>query len=253
MTAPMQAPIAALEAEHLVYRYPGQGRNALDGVGLRLVPGRAVGLLGPNGSGKSTLIGLLMGLRQPQGGSVRRPDPARTVVACVPQEYAFYPDLTCLENLRFYAGLLNVDKAEAARRVSSAVDSCMLEAFAHQRARHCSGGMRRRLNLAIALLQKPDVLLLDEPTVGVDPQSRSFLLERIRELVNGGTAVLYATHYMEEVSSACDDILLIDQGRVLASGDIAGLMQGQDGRPRFADLESLFLHYTQSSESINHA
>ena len=243
----MNASPAALEAEQLVYRYPGQDRNALNGVGLRLVSGRAVGLLGPNGSGKSTLIGLLMGLRQPQGGSVRQPDPARTVVACVPQEYAFYPELTCLENLQFFAGLLPLTKAEAARRVSSAVDSCMLAPFAHQRARHCSGGMRRRLNLAIALLQQPDVLLLDEPTVGVDPQSRSFLLERIRELVNGGTAVLYATHYMEEVSFACDDILLIDQGRVLASGELAGLMQGQDGQPRFADLESLFRHYTESS------
>jgi ABC-2 type transport system ATP-binding protein len=105
--------------------------------------------------------------------------------------------------------------------------------------------VRRRLNLGIALLQRPQVLLLDEPTVGVDPQSRAFLLDRVREMVQAGTAVLYATHYMEEVSAVCSQILLLDHGRVLASGDLATLLRGPDGGQPFEHLESLFMHYTK--------
>jgi ABC-2 type transport system ATP-binding protein len=208
-----------------------------------MLRGQAVGLLGPNGSGKSTLINLLLGLRTPQGGQVRRDGGAGSVIAWVPQEYAFYPELTCKENLDFFAGLLVLPPAETARRVESAISSCMLEEFAGKRARHCSGGVRRRLNLGIALLQQPDVLLLDEPTVGVDPQSRAFLLDRIRDLVNAGTAVLYATHYMEEVSKVCSHILLLDHGQVLADGNLDTLLRGSGNAP-FKDLESLFMHHT---------
>jgi ABC-2 type transport system ATP-binding protein len=120
----------------------------------------------------------------------------------------------------------------------------MLQEFAERRARHCSGGVRRRLNLGIALLQEPEVLLLDEPTVGVDPQSRAFLLDRVRDMVAGGTAVLYATHYMEEVSALCSHILLLDHGQVLASGDLATLLRGPAGSAPFEHLEALFMHYT---------
>lgn len=239
----MNKPEEVLVAEQLVYRYPDQDQPALDGVSLTMLRGQAVGLLGPNGSGKSTLINLLLGLRTPQGGQVRRDSGTGSVIAWVPQEYAFYPELTCKENLVFFAGLLVLPPAETARRVESAISSCMLEEFAGKRARHCSGGVRRRLNLGIALLQQPDVLLLDEPTVGVDPQSRAFLLDRIRDLVNAGTAVLYATHYMEEVSKVCSHILLLDHGRVLSDGNLDTLLRGSDNAP-FKDLESLFMHHT---------
>ncbi|HSH91395.1 MAG TPA: ABC transporter ATP-binding protein [Ramlibacter sp.] len=233
-----------VDAEQLVYRYDGQERPALDGVDLQLRRGQAVGLLGPNGSGKSTLINLLAGLRQPQGGQVRRARPDATDISWVPQEYAFYPDLTCRENLQFFVGMLGLAAAESARRIDAAIATCMLAEFADRRARHCSGGVRRRLNLAIALLQQPEVLLLDEPTVGVDPQSRAFLLDRVREMVEGGTAVLYATHYMEEVSAVCSHILLLDHGKVLASGDLATLLRGPAGSEPFEHLEALFMHYT---------
>jgi len=234
-----------IAAEQLVYRYPGQVEPALCGVDLRLVHGQAVGLLGPNGSGKSTLINLLIGLRTPQGGRVHHAGGREPVVAWVPQEYAFYPDLSCRENLHFFASMLDLPAIEATRRVEAAMASCMLHEFADRRARHCSGGVRRRLNLSIGLLQQPDVLLLDEPTVGVDPQTRAFLLERVRELVRAGTAVLYATHYMEEVSAVCSHILLLDHGRVLASGDLATLLHGPEGSAPFDHLEALFMHYTQ--------
>jgi ABC-2 type transport system ATP-binding protein len=240
-----------LAAEQLVYRYPLQSEPALAGVDLRLARGQAVGLLGPNGSGKSTLINVLVGLRRPLSGRVRRADPA-PVVAWVPQDYAFYPDLTCRENLRFFAGMLDVVPALAERRVESAIATCMLHEYAERRASQCSGGIRRRLNLGIALLQEPDVLLLDEPTVGVDPQSRAFLLERVRDFVRGGTAVLYATHYMEEVSAVCSQILLLDHGRTLASGDLDTLLRGHDPEGHengesFANLEALFMHHTKRS------
>ena len=231
-------------AERLEYRYPGQGQPALCGVDLSLARGQAVGLLGPNGSGKSTFINLLAGLRKPQGGTIRHPGAGEPCVAFVPQEYAFYPELSCRENLRFFCGMLDLGAEEAARRIDKAIAICMLEEFADRRARHCSGGVRRRLNLGIALLQQPDVLLLDEPTVGVDPQSRAFLLDRVREMVDAGTAVLYATHYMEEVSAVCSNILLLDHGRVLASGDLQTLLRGPQGSAPFEHLEALFMHYT---------
>jgi ABC-2 type transport system ATP-binding protein len=238
---------APLVARELVYRYRGQSDPALDGVDLVLQPGKAVGLLGPNGSGKSTLISLLAGLREPQQGRIDVALADRRSIAWVPQEYAFYPDLGCRENLEFFASMLGLDARELARRVDAAIATCMLGEFAHRRARHCSGGVRRRLNLAIALLQKPAVLLLDEPTVGVDPQSRAFLLERVRELVAGGMAVLYATHYMEEVDAVCSDIVVLDRGRVLAVGDLASLLRGPEGSPAHVNLEALFMHYTQRS------
>ncbi|HSV70378.1 MAG TPA: ABC transporter ATP-binding protein [Methylibium sp.] len=236
-----------LAAEQLVDRYRAQAEPALRGVDLRLMRGQAVGLLGPNGSGKSTLIKLLTGLRTPKAGRVTRVGAPAPVVAWVPQDCAFYPELSCRENLAFFAGLLDLPAAERRRRVEAALDACLLHEFADQRARRGSGGVRRRLNLGIALVQQPDVLLLDEPTVGVDPQSRAFLLDRVRDLVRAGTAVLYATHYMEEVSAVCSRILLLDHGRVLAAGDLASLLRGPEGGAPFDSLEALFMHHTRRS------
>ena len=238
-----------LAAEHLVYRYPGREEPALDGVGLRLLRGEAVGLLGPNGSGKSTLIHLLSGLRRPQRGRVRHGRATPLTVAWVPQDCAFYPDLSCRENLRFFAGMLALSAGETLTRVEAALASCELHEFADRRARQCSGGVRRRLNLALALLQRPDVLLLDEPTVGVDPQSRAFLLNQIRALARDGAAVLYASHYMEEVAGLCTRILLLDRGRVLADGELATLLRGSGGTVPLPDLEALFMHHTRRSLS----
>jgi ABC-2 type transport system ATP-binding protein len=241
----MKAPEPLLAAVDVHFRYPEQSEAALQGVNLELRRGHAVGLLGPNGSGKSTLINLLIGVRTPQAGRIVFAGARPPAVAWVPQDYAFYPDLTCRENLALFASMLALSRDEAAQHVDLAIRDCMLQEFADRRARHCSGGVRRRLNLAIALLQQPDVLLLDEPTVGVDPQSRAFLLDRVRELVDRGTAVLYATHYMEEASAVCSHILLLDHGRVLASGDLDTLLRGPAGIGPFQNLETLFMHYTQ--------
>ena len=238
---------ALLVAENISYRYPKQSELALEGVDLTLSRGQALGLLGPNGSGKSTLINVLIGLRTPQSGSVRHLGDRVPVMAWVPQEYAFYPQLTCRENLEFFVSMLDVSAAESAARIEQVEHSCAMQEFALKLARHCSGGVRRRLNIAIALLQQPDVLLLDEPTVGVDPQSRSFLLDQVRQLALGGTAVLYATHYMDEVSAVCSQILVLDHGKVLASGDLQTLLRGAEGKRPFDSLEALFMHYTKRS------
>lgn len=227
------------------FAYPNQTAPALSEVDLQLWPGQAVGLLGPNGSGKTTLVSLIAGLRQPSTGQVSYRSEGGVRVAYVPQDFAFYPDLTCRENLDFFAGM-SVSGPARARRVEAAMADCQLDEFADRRARHCSGGMKRRLNLAIALLQEPSVLLLDEPTVGVDPQTRAFLLERIAERVRSGTAVLYASHYMEEVSTLCSKILLLDHGRVITRGGLETLLEG-DGHVAFANLEALFMYHTHRS------
>lgn len=236
-----------LSAEGIRYTYAKQHTPALQGVDLVLSRGQAVGLLGPNGSGKSTLIQVLLGLRAPQAGIVRHAGDRRPVVAWVPQDYAFYPQLSCRENLRFFASMLGVCADERAARIGRVEQSCRLAEYAGRLASQCSGGIRRRLNIAIALLQEPDILLLDEPTVGVDPQTRSFLLEQVGEFVRRGTAVLYATHYMEEVGAVCDRILLMDHGRVLASGELQAMLAGTDGAPSFDSLEALFMYYTRRS------
>jgi ABC-2 type transport system ATP-binding protein len=234
-----------LVAEALRYGYPKQSTLALEDVNLSLTRGEVVGLLGPNGSGKSTLINLLNGLREPQAGSVRRIGNPPPRVAWVPQEYAYYPQLTCRENLRFFASLLAVSPQERAKGMDQVVKACVLEEFLDKQLRHCSGGVRRRVNIAIGLLQAPDVLLLDEPTVGVDPQTRVFLLEQVRQLARQGAAIVYATHYMDEAMAVCNHILILDHGRVVASGDLKTLLKGTADCGPFANLEALFMHYTR--------
>ena len=186
-------------------------------------------------------------MRTPQAGSVRRIGDPPPVVAWVPQEYAFYPQLTCRENLQFFVSLLAVSPQERAARIDQVVSACVLHEFLDKQARHCSGGVRRRLNIAIGLLQKPDLLLLDEPTVGVDPQTRAFLLDQVRQLAQQGAAIVYATHYMDEAMAVCNEILILDHGRVMVSGDLPTLLKGTAGSGPFANLEALFMHYTRRS------
>jgi ABC-2 type transport system ATP-binding protein len=232
-------------AQGLRYQYRGQATAALDDVSVSLARGEIVGLLGPNGSGKTTLIQLMNGLRSAQAGSIRRV--GAPVVAWVPQEYAFYPQLTCGENLEFFLSLLAISAADRGARVEQVVSACVLHEFVDRQARHCSGGVRRRLNIAIGLLQKPDLLLLDEPTVGVDPQTRLFLLDQVRQLAQQGAAVVYATHYMDEAMAVCDQILILDHGRVVVSGDLPALLKGSATSGSFANLEALFMHHTRRS------
>lgn len=215
------------------FRYPGAAAAALEGVTLDIPPGGVYGLLGPNGAGKTTLISILAGLQSAVSGQItlngRRLAEARTneprAIALVPQEYAFYPMLTVAENLHFFSGILGLARRESKAQIDQAITFARLEQVVGKRAEQLSGGLRRRLNLAIGLLGKPKLLLLDEPTVGVDPQSRSFLLESIAGLPAAGTTVLYTSHYMEEVEAICQRVAIIDQGQVLAEGALDDLLR----------------------------
>ncbi|MCA9685072.1 MAG: ABC transporter ATP-binding protein [Myxococcales bacterium] len=223
-----------LELHELHKRY-GE-RVALDGVSLRLEAGEVLGLLGPNGAGKSTLCALAVGLLPADGGRVEiagagspREPSARRALGFAPQSLAVYEQLTGAENLAFFAGLYGLKGARRDERVAWVLDFVGLADRAGDRVRSYSGGMARRLNLAAALIHEPRLLLLDEPTVGVDPQSRNLLLDNVAKLREQGVAVLYTTHYMEEAERLCDRVAIIDHGRILASGRTKELLAAHGG------------------------
>ena len=201
---------------------------AVDGVSFTAQPGEVFGLLGPNGAGKSTSIGCISGLLKPTSGCIHvnghdiEADgrAAREKLGVVPQEIALYDELTAVENLRFWGGAWGLAGAALAKRTAEVMERVGLSDRAKSRVETMSGGMQRRLNFACGILHEPRVLLLDEPTAGVDPQSRLRILELVREEAARGTCVLYTTHYMEEAESLCDRLLIVDHGRAIASGTL---------------------------------
>jgi ABC-2 type transport system ATP-binding protein len=203
-----------LTIDALSFRYPGAAEPALREVTLEIPSGGVFGLLGPNGAGKTTLLSILS---------------RRYAVSLVPQEYAFYPMLTARENLRFFGGVQGLGGARLAERVAAVAALARIEPVLGGRAGELSGGLKRRLNLAIGLLTEPDILLLDEPTVGVDPQSRAFLLDTIRSLAGGGRIVVYTSHYVGEVQALCDRVAILDHGRVLVCGALEDILRDATG------------------------
>lgn len=199
---------------------------AVDHVDFTVKAGETYGLLGPNGAGKTTTISMIAGLLQPDQGKVTivglpmsgKALEARSAVGLVPQEIAIYPDLTGEENLRFFGRLYDLGGEELNSRVSEVLGVVGLEERRDDKTAEYSGGMKRRLNIAIGLLHKPQLLILDEPTVGVDPQSRNSILEAVETLSGEGISVLYTTHYMEEAERLCDRVGIIDEGRLIAEG-----------------------------------
>jgi ABC-2 type transport system ATP-binding protein len=231
-------PDPVLSASGLTKRFGD--RVAVDGVSLSIAPGETYGLLGPNGAGKTTTISMVCGLVVPDGGSVAvagrpvRPDDpeGKARIGLVPQEIALYPDLTARENLAFFGRLQGLRRAELAERVGAVLALVGLAERADDRVDTYSGGMKRRANIAAGLLHEPDLLVLDEPTVGVDPQSRNAILESIEELGGAGLSVLYTTHYMEEAERLCDRIGIIDEGRLVAEGTRDELVRSITQRTR---------------------
>ncbi len=212
---------------------------AVDGVGFDIAPGETYGLLGPNGAGKTTTISMVAGLLERDRGEVivdGRPLTTTSVrakgaIGYVPQDLAIYPDLSGAENLRFFARLYGMSPADARRRSDEILDVIGLRDRGGDRTKTYSGGMKRRLNIGIGLLHRPKLLILDEPTVGVDPQSRNAILESVEGLSAQGMAVLYTTHYMEEAERLCDRVGIIDQGQLKAEGtrrELVGLVGERD-------------------------
>ncbi len=210
---------------------------AVDGLSLDIREGEIFGLLGPNGAGKSTTIAMIVGLLRPDSGRVEMDGvgstltpAARARIGVAPQSLALYDELSARENLDFFGRLYEMPALARRARVDELLDFVGLADRARSRVRTYSGGMKRRLNLAVALLHDPPLLLLDEPTVGVDPQSRNNLFDIIESLRARGRTILYTTHYMEEAQRLCDRVGVIDHGRLLAVDSVEGLIRAHGGR-----------------------
>ncbi len=205
--------------------------TAVDGVTFTARGGEIFGLLGPNGAGKTTTIGCISGLIVPTAGRVRVMGhdvardgvAARRVLGLVPQDIALYEDLSATENLAFWGGVQGMRGATLRRRTEEVLELTGLQDRAREPVKRFSGGMKRRLNFACGIIHQPQVLLLDEPAVGVDPQSRVRLLELVRAEAQAGRCVLYTTHYLDEAESLCDRLAIIDHGRLIAQGTLPEL------------------------------
>jgi ABC-2 type transport system ATP-binding protein len=213
-----------LQAEGLTKRFGSL--TAADGVAFSIAEGETFGLLGPNGAGKTTTISMIAGLLEPDSGTVSvageaistRSTRGKDQIGLVPQELAIYPDLTATENLAFFGRLYAMGGETLERRIDEVLGVIGLSDRRDDLTKAYSGGMKRRLNIGIGLLHQPRLLILDEPTVGVDPQSRNAILESVEQLSQGGIAVLYTTHYMEEAERLCDRVAIIDEGVIKAEG-----------------------------------
>jgi ABC-2 type transport system ATP-binding protein len=219
-----------LRAEGLVKRFGAL--TALDGVTLDIAPGEFFGLLGPNGAGKSTFMSLVAGLKTADGGTLtvaghdasRAPANARRALGLVPQHIALYTELSAEQNLRIFGELNGLSGHALRARVSEMLEAVQLTDRRRDAVKGFSGGMQRRLNLAAALLHRPSLLLCDEPTVGVDPQSRNAIFDFLKAQAREGLTVIYSTHYMEEATRLCSRIGIIDHGRILALGTLDELL-----------------------------
>ena len=220
-----------LEAQGLRKAYGD--RTAVAGVSLSVRAGKVLGLLGPNGAGKSTTVGMIAGLTRPDAGSVTVGGTTLAAdkfgfkrrIGLVPQDLALFEDLPALANIELFGALYDLPKATLRKRAMEVLDRVGLADRARDKPATFSGGMKRRLNIACALVHDPDVLLLDEPTAGVDPQSRNAIFDNLEALKRAGKALVYTTHYMEEAERLADRIVIIDHGKVVASGTLAELLR----------------------------
>jgi ABC-2 type transport system ATP-binding protein len=232
-------PTAILDVIHVRKRYAAT--VALDDVSFTVTEGEMFGLLGPNGAGKTTLLSIVSCLLEPTAGEVRilghkvRPSDRalRRLIGIAPQELAVYGELSARENLTFFGELYGLGGPELRRRVDEVLDTVGLLDRADRRVETFSGGMKRRLNFGAALVHGPRLLLLDEPTAGVDPQSRNHLFEEIRRVNAQGITVVYTSHYMEEVQALCPRIGILDHGRLIACDSLSALLHQLDGLIRF--------------------
>lgn len=230
------------QVEGLAKRY-GDVR-AVDGITFEVRKGELYGLLGPNGAGKSTTMAMLSGLLAPDEGRIlfdgidlaAEPVKVKARLGIVPQEPALYETLSARENLKFWAGIYGLSGAALDKAVDRVLDETALAPRAKEPVRNFSGGMKRRLNLGIGLVHAPQAVLMDEPTVGIDPQARANLLEVVRRVAQAGTTIVYTTHYLEEAETLCDRIGILDHGKILAEGTLAELKR------RLGDREVVTVH-----------
>ena len=237
-----------LVARDLTKIYPGSSQPAVKGFNISITEGEIFGLLGPNGAGKTTAISMMSTLMKPTSGSVtiygidivRYPQEVKKLIGYVPQEVALYPNLSARENLRFLGRVSGLRGKALEQRISECIDFVGLEESADQHVYTYSGGMKRRANLAAGILNKPKVLFLDEPTVGIDPQSRNLILEKLSS-IKESTTMVYTTHYMGEVENLCSSVAIMDAGGIIAEGTPEELI---NRIPGCANLEDVFIALT---------
>ncbi len=216
--------MSMLEIQNLVKKY--NGHVAVDNISLNIEKGELFGLLGPNGAGKSTTISVISTLLKPTSGSVlvnghsvvACPDRVRGIIGLVPQEIALYPMLTAGENLAFFGRMYGLGGGRLKDRVKQVLDIVGLSERSGEKVATFSGGMKRRINIGVGMMNMPELLILDEPTVGIDPQSRRHILDTVKELNSRGMTVIYTSHYMEEVEYLCRRVGIMDRGRLIALG-----------------------------------
>jgi ABC-2 type transport system ATP-binding protein len=233
-----------LQVDRLSKRY-GE-RVAVNAISFSIAQGETVGLLGPNGAGKTTAIAMISGISRPDSGEVslggvslaQNANALKRRVGLVPQDLALYEELSAWANLQLFGGLYGLGAAELQPRAKAALALVGLADRSTDRVKTFSGGMKRRLNIAGALLHEPDLILLDEPTVGVDPQSRNAIFDNLEELKRRGKTLLYTTHYMEEAERLCDRVLILDHGQILANDTVAHFKQ------QYTNLEAAFMQLT---------
>jgi ABC-2 type transport system ATP-binding protein len=229
--------------------YKGSDEPAVDNISLDILRGEVFGLLGPNGAGKTTTISMLCGLFPPTDGTIHVNDfdirhdleKIKNIIGVVPQDIALYPTLTALENLTFFGNMYGMKGEGLKSRIYDCLKVFRLEMVAKKRISTYSGGMKRRINLIAGLLHQPQVLFLDEPTVGIDVQSRVVILEYLKEINKMGTTIIYTSHYMEEAENLCTRVAIVDRGKIIALGHPVQLLSE---RPEFRNLENIFLHLT---------
>jgi ABC-2 type transport system ATP-binding protein len=250
IAGPIPSSSLPLQIEAVVKRF---GRvTAVDGITLELCSGECLGLLGPNGAGKSTLIRSIVGRVIPDAGRVAifgspaNSPAARAALGWVPQELALYPRLTCRENLESFGRYHGLTGTGLQQAVAWCLDWASLQDRAGELAKNLSGGMRRRLNMAAGLIHRPKLVLMDEPTVGVDPQSRNRIFEMIEKLHSDGTAIVYTTHYMEEAERLCDRVAIVDHGRIIALGTKDELVQNA-----FASRSQVLARFADSAGGVS--
>ncbi len=230
-------------------RYQDSDVNALDNLCLEIKKGEIFGLLGPNGAGKTTLISILCGLIKPTSGVVEinslnyaaNRSAILQNIGVVPQEYALYPTLTAQENLIYFGAMYGLHSKELKKNVAYLLEELGLYSVKDKKIKSFSGGMKRRINLIAGTLHSPDILFLDEPTVGVDVQSRHVILDYLKSLNNNGATIIYTSHHMEEAQEFCSKIAIIDSGRILTQGTPKALIESV---PNAIRLEDVYIHLT---------
>lgn len=244
-----------IELKNVTKTYDQTGIPAVNDLSLSIKKNETFGLLGPNGAGKTTTISMLCGLVKPTSGTIlingwdynRNAQEIKQFIGIVPQDIALYPTLTGVENLEFYGAMYGVDKKLLQERIHHWLEKFDMVSHAKKRVSSYSGGMKRRINLIAGILHQPAILFLDEPTVGVDVQSRSDIMFQLKELNATGMTIIYTSHHMEEAEHFCTDVAIINSGEIITRGKPAELIEKQDD---CKNLEEVFLKLTKPNYNL---